>query len=290
MRNFYTEFVSGHKYFLLTKLPMGGVISVFISQVYLSAAMQQLVNPGLTYIDSWIFHGDVRQTVTNITEHFQASLSENNHDTTVDYLGLNLNARNRSIRLADSFKKHTALLSSIRNGEFTNLELWRVFGIIWRYIEVSQRPLADAYNAMSLMRRIARAIATETDRWHEKANIPEKVREELETLGNEAMTLSEFQVDNRNLFSLDNYHIIFTDASLKGIGFVHIFNGRVNVGARTISVHEAGMAIHELEAIAGIWGLEEAIPIKARFMILIDNAVVCHGLQKSYSPIPWSTN
>ena len=72
----------------------------------------------------------------------------------MEYIGLKLNTTNRTIGLSEKFRK--------------------LFGVIWRFIEVSSGPVVDLYHTLRLLKKTAHLLSKNEELWERETIFPPK--------------------------------------------------------------------------------------------------------------------
>ncbi|CUE72714.1 unnamed protein product [Bodo saltans] len=264
----------GEKTFRLCRLPMGACISVYVGHT-ISCLLHERVTPQvplkLTYIDNWYSNGDNRRKYEAST----AILSENSYGTRVSMLGLIADCTNKTLQLGERFRRHVDLLQSAPNHDMTYRELWRIVGIVMRFVHVANRPLHDMFFLLCLIRRASKAISADDSVWETKINCSPVERKQLQEIAAEAAEMNSYQI-----IQLDytRSSIIFTDASEGTWGAVRLSNQKMHISSGPLP---AG-AIHEGEAIAALNGLREC-PRDKPITILVDNTIVAYAIERGHS-------
>jgi len=109
-----------------------------------------------------------------MAEKYNTILSQIEWGNEVEYIGLKLNTTNRTIGLSEKFRKHFDFLQTIGAGVFLHLQLWKLFGVIWRFIEVSSRPVVDLYHTLRLLKKTAHLLSKNEELWERETIFPPK--------------------------------------------------------------------------------------------------------------------
>jgi hypothetical protein len=267
---------------------MGAVISVLVATILARVLHREAVGNAktITYLDNLVSVGANHERLIAMSERTNATFGTIETGTSTDILGIHVDVTRKKIKMADKFMtKHRGLLEEVLKMSsdkvmWTHMHLWKILGVLFRYIEIARRPIADLFALMQKIRKTARDLATEKSDWNDAVKIHHCELRQLQVLAQETLRHEEFDVtktDDNEPNARDD--ILFTDASNQGLGYVHITNREITVGTRQWS-EEA--PIHELEAEALLMGLER-VNQKKRIIILIDNQVLFHGLVKGRS-------
>ncbi|CUI11119.1 unnamed protein product [Bodo saltans] len=267
----------GRKYYRLKRLPMGASISVYVAHT-ISQFIHRGLLPGgtrlLTYIDNWYAAGNM----TKMYSRAPAILSENLVGTAVTILGLDVDTVHKTIQLGKKYARHVDFLQKAMSRDLTHTEMWKVLGVVMRYILVASRPLHDKYFMLCMIRRASRNLALDEtgDLWDKPIHCSPKEKAELSALVNEACQMKKYKiVDPR---APKEPTVIFTDASAKSWGVVRIENSTLHVSSGALRE----MPIHEGEAQAVLEGLEECHDSNA-IAIIVDNSIVAQAITKGHS-------
>ncbi|CUG75999.1 unnamed protein product [Bodo saltans] len=282
----------GKQTYTLTRLPMGATISVFVANAFATTIHREAVGtaPRLTYLDNLVSAGRNTQHLKNIATKVNATFGTFEEGTVMDVLGVNVDVARKKVKLAEKFlQKHKSLLEEVITAntvpdEWNNAKIWKILGVIFRYVEVARRPLADVFGLLQRIRKVARVLALEEVSWDDKTRgILQADLHQMQKLAVETLRRDEFAVDeDEETEPRSTDEVLFTDASTKGLGFVIISSREITVGSWKLPQSEATTPIHELEAEA----LSRALRVigkRKRLIILTDNQILFHGLTRGRS-------
>jgi hypothetical protein len=279
----------GTQFFTLTRLPMGATISVFVANALASTIHREAVGsaPKITYLDNLISAGNHTRDLERVAQQVGATFGSYEVGKTMDVLGINVDVTRKRVKLSEKFMtKHTPLLREVLSTtapQWSNAKLWKVLGIIFRFVEVSRRPLADSFGLMQKIRKVARKLALEQTTWYEQADILQADLIQIQKLCRETLNGEEYdagEAHDGEPRTTDD--ILFTDASTRALGFVHISGREISVGQWKLSEEEKDTPIHELEAQALLKAMS-LIPTYKRIIVLVDSQILYHGLVKGRS-------
>jgi hypothetical protein len=233
--------------------------------------------------------GSNAEVLREVARRTGAIFGEIIEGATMDVLGVRVDTVRKTVRLAEKFmNRHGDLLRETiyRENFFDNisfLQLWRVLGVLFRHVEVARRPMADSFALIQRIRKIARKLAIGDAKWTDPATMQSAEKHQLRQLAKETLRGDEYDVlDAEEAGPSANDDILFTDASMKGLGYVWITKRKITVGNWPLSPKQAEQPIHELEAEALLRGLQQTRPNR-RTIIFIDSQVLFHGLSKGRS-------
>jgi hypothetical protein len=281
--------------FKLTRLPMGAVISVFVANTLACVLHNDAVSGDdkITYMDNLVSSGDNKDTLKEVGRQTGATFGEIEVGTKMDVLGIRVDVVAKTVRLSQRFlAKHKTLLEEASTKEefFTGLnhiEIWKILGVLFRFVEISRRPMADSFALMQRIRKIATMLALEKASWVDTAILHKPEYNQIRRLATEALRGEEFDVkDEGDDGPRAGDDVIFTDDSKEGLGYVSISNRDVVVGSWKLSTVESELPTHQLEAEALLRGLTQ-VPHCKRLIVLIDNQVLYHGITKGRSNALW---
>ncbi|CUE74388.1 unnamed protein product, partial [Bodo saltans] len=274
IRNFYGVQI-GEGFYRLKRLPMGASISVYVAHTISQYIHRHLLAPSvksLTYIDNWYAAGEHKDAYSMCP----ALLSENMSGTQVTILGVDVDTVARTLKLGKKYERHVPFLREAMNRTLTHAEMWKVLGVVMRYILVACRPLHDKYYLMCMIRRAARNLALDEELWETPLKCSPAEKAQLGELVAEACAMETYKIVSPT--SDKEPTVIFTDASAKAWGAVRIEQETLHVTSSTLPE----MPIHEGEATAVLEGLRDCHHSHA-IAIIVDNSIVAQALVKGHS-------
>ncbi|CUF22587.1 unnamed protein product [Bodo saltans] len=276
VRNFFGIKI-GKRVFRLTRLPMGATISVYVAHTISSYMHRQLLprnTPCMTYIDNWYSKG-------NNVNHYDkciAKLSENTAGTKMTILGVDVDTTEKTIRLGSKYARHVPFLRAAMDRELTHTEMWKVLGVVMRFVLVAARPLHDKYFLLCMIRRASRNLAMDEtgELWNKPLHCSPAEKHQLKQLVQEACEMKTYKIVTTTMSK--DPTVLFTDASAKAWGVVRLEQSTMKITSGKLPE----MPIHEGEAQAVVEGLEDCRHSQA-VAIIVDNTIVAQAIVKGHS-------
>ena len=136
--------------------------------------------------------------------------------------------------------------------------------------------MVDLYHTLRLLKKTARLLSKNEELWETEAFVfPPEARHELMAVAKECMEMKQYAILDTSELNVDETPILFTDASLTGLGYVYIKS------------RKASIPIHILESLAVEFALHRlCIQRRHQLLILNDNQIVTNSIRKGVSPIP----
>lgn len=289
------------KYWKLTRLPMGHIVSPEIMQIVTSALagvptyVRAIVLPTNLRTDIWIdnirFSGSTEDvTLASKLFYSRAKLARatyNKDETSIgyeyDFIGAHFNHSNHSVSVRES------TLNKIN--DYSNQcsfgELERLYSQILFSSSILGINLGEYYWVLKMFRRRASHLANCAYLENTPAHVSPSVEPALKAWIARIRLNTPRIIEDREKY-IDKY-TLFTDASLKGWGGVLIHEPTMSLwsyGSAWRPSFDVLFHINELEALAVLQALtclEDLIPYYCSLDIRIDNTSVEHSLKKGHS-------
>ena len=115
---------------------------------------------------------------------------------------------------------------------------------------------------------------------------PPEAMHELMPVAKECMEMKQDAIQDTSELNVDETPILFTDASLTGLGYVYIKSRKATVGSLQLP-GRSSIPIHMLESLGVEFALHRlGIQRRHQLLILNDNQIVTNSIRKGVSPIP----
>jgi hypothetical protein len=255
---------------------MGASISVFVAHSisdYMHRHLLPSATSNLTYIDNWYSAGN------NVKAYdlCPGELSENSCGTKLTILGLDVDCVEKTIRLGEKYYRHIEFLKQAMERELSHAEMWKILGIVFRFVQVANRPLHDMYYMLCMIRRASRQLALDEETtWEKPIHVSPAEKRQLKELVTEACEMKTYKLSAIQTPTAPT--VIFTDASAHSWGVVRLEKSTMHVSSGPLSP----MPIHEGEALAVTEGLATCERGKA-VAIIVDNTIVAQAVQRGHS-------